>query len=1632
MAQRTRRAGEILDELRTSASTIVPGWAGVDADGDVGAAVYRIAARIGEQVARRIARMPDRDRLAFFETLELPGGVPRAASVPLVFTLAEARTTRVEAPARMLVGTRTGNIPFETSEALQIAPTRIGTIVTADAETDRIERAPSGVGGAGPRAQAPFAAHTLGPAEPGRATLQMSRTEGLKTGDVLRVGTALYRVATVAKDSDLVGLQDPIATPVAAGAPVVRIDDLEAFALRDEQEHRLYIAHKDLLNLNQPGDIRLTFDPPGLAAQLPAVGTRAWLWGKRGAAKDPGWHALDPAGVDGAVFTLRKSWTGAVEEVAVHGRKSRWLRIDLTQPIDPAAPPDIAARALHIAVETPNNPSEESPSVTLAYHNALPLALSGPFLPFGPEPQRFDTFAIAAPETLSKLGAQATIHITLADATPDAFMLAAGRPRRAYAIGKDGVPYAFTLPAEPPGPDAPVVPRWRALAAPTEDDAANAAKRVALDGAGRLAAVAISTEKDIVVASDAAGRLWVTYVFGEDVPVVRRWSPVPPPEGVAWLDWTLLCTSDDCVAVALAPDGLYMTMVDGAGIPADSWGWTRVTADPAVRFGATARLAGQVGRDWPHTGAMDALTFALVDQDGDLVVGQVDPEQWTVTWRNSLRSATPDVRPMLIERDDGHVLVAADADRAVFAVVIPADAGAIVDLPPSDVIAATGSALMPAPADVAGPAGTAIWTAAGLAVWTQGYPAQPIDLSPERATRGVVFPATDGRPPSLMIAGSSEAILTRALPVARAVDGVLSDAVAAQRTPSLVAVGPLPAPTYPVQATGIVEGTTELIAIDQGVVGASDVIRLYDEAGQGFTATIDAGASVRLDASDTLTTGDSVLLVGGALYAVASRTGTQAVLVQMPPGAVGSTFGYATGAATDPEPIAAGMRARLFQVSGDEDVSDRDRIVFGGTASPAVQGVAAQDGNWVKLDQPWAVIPEHGSTPLVVTRATGGWTATSFVRSFQSPELSWEYSDGISWRRIEALSDGTANLAGSGEVRFRVPDDLAPTDVAGKKDLWIRARLTGGDYGRAKYEIQSQDQGGGRTLETITVNTRDLAPPEIVSIRADFALLEPSDPQTLLAVNNLAVLDQTQAALEAGAWFDLFPSIRRHVAAAAGGAGEDSAGRAIYVCLDTAPDVAVLNLFVDAWEEDDAEAALAVQMLRADGWTDVGAFEDETHGLSRAGMLRLPIGAGPAELPLFGRTGWWLRFYPRGNPGTAWMPRVRGLYLNAAIAVQARTLVHERVGSSDGSPGQAFALAEWPVVADSLELRIREALGDEEVDALRAGDPLVVLDPVPNIPGSWVRWAAVNGFAGYDGDARVFRIDPATGVIRFGDGRRGRVPPAGADGIRAFAYRAGGGARGNVAADTITNAKSAIASLETVTNPVAARGGADVVGDGVDARDRASRREPRPYVVPDAGVQASAVARIRDAGRIVAPVDIEAFVRAAAPDIAGVRCLRGDGGFTVVVALRDPAERAPRIARARREGLAAALAERNSGAVPVDAIRVVAPRFVRVRIAAALHVARGDRAVAVDIAARRALLDLLDPAIGPGGSGGRFGRGLEEVDVYRALADIDGLDRVDTLTITWVDPAPATLAPDMLVYGEETDAVIAITIGDGR
>lgn len=188
---------------------------------------------------------------------------------------------------------------------------------------------------------------------------------------------------------------------------------------------------------------------------------------------------------------------------------------------------------------------------------------------------------------------------------------------------------------------------------------------------------------------------------------------------------------------------------------------------------------------------------------------------------------------------------------------------------------------------------------------------------------------------------------------------------------------------------------------------------------------------------------------------------------------------------------------------------------------------------------------------------------------------------------------------------------------------------------------------------------------------------------------------------------------------------------------------------------------------------------DSSGGARQTGVARLRIPRNPQLLqgfsdadPMFNgvkdfppalddpdeaaRTAFWLRLRCPDEPEMT----LGYLDLNGIDVVARGQRTNQIVGMGTGMPDQVIALPDNQIEAASLQLQVEEN-------------------------GQWRTWSRQDFLAGQSPEARVYRLNPETGFVYFGDGiNAGRRAPSGAR-IRALEYRHGGGADTNLPAETI-------------------------------------------------------------------------------------------------------------------------------------------------------------------------------------------------------------------------------------------------------
>lgn len=397
-------------------------------------------------------------------------------------------------------------------------------------------------------------------------------------------------------------------------------------------------------------------------------------------------------------------------------------------------------------------------------------------------------------------------------------------------------------------------------------------------------------------------------------------------------------------------------------------------------------------------------------------------------------------------------------------------------------------------------------------------------------------------------------------------------------------------------------------------------------------------------------------------------------------------------------------------------------------------------------------------------------------------------------------------------------------------------------------------------------------------------------------------------------------------------------------------------------------------------WQPLGVERDETAAFTATGRIVVFGPGARAAKAALGQVAtplYWLRIRMTGG-GYERGPQLERVVPNTVPAVAAVTVRDEVLGGSNGLANQGpFRLPQAPVVPLPRPLTVRNDDGSVvTVSGLR-----LEVDE-----GSGFRvWQQVDDLGSYGGDDLVYTLDPTTGEVRFGDGRHGAIPTANpalpASNIVARRWLAGGGARGNLGAGTITTLVTAVPGLGKVTNQLPSSGGAE--GETVDA---AKLRAP---------------AELKAKGRAVTAEDFELLAREAPANVIRAHALalthpsfpriEVPGAVTVLVVPNAPGN-SPTPTPAT---LAAVCAWLDAHRLITTEVFATAPRYRDVRVVADIVIDPDADLAGVRRGVADALVGWLHPLTGGRtGQGWPFGGTIFSSDLFRVVLAVAGVQRV--------------------------------------
>jgi predicted phage baseplate assembly protein len=227
-------------------------------------------------------------------------------------------------------------------------------------------------------------------------------------------------------------------------------------------------------------------------------------------------------------------------------------------------------------------------------------------------------------------------------------------------------------------------------------------------------------------------------------------------------------------------------------------------------------------------------------------------------------------------------------------------------------------------------------------------------------------------------------------------------------------------------------------------------------------------------------------------------------------------------------------------------------------------------------------------------------------------------------------------------------------------------------------------------------------------------------------------------------------------------------------------------------------------------WHPLTLFKDESIAFTREGYI---VVEGPAKAVATNEgllrdpdkeKRYWLRCrvqsrtYPAGKA-----PVIDFVRANTVRARSLTTVRNEILGTSDETPNQIFDLNHTPIL-----------LVPEKDDTESQNNLTLQVQPSGSDPtkcdesDQCEQWKRVDDFLASKPDEAHFVLEAASGIIRFGDGLKGRIPTGGME-IVATHYRYGGGKAANVGAGSINIPLTTLTNVDSVTNERKAVGGRD-------------------------------------------------------------------------------------------------------------------------------------------------------------------------------------------------------------------------------
>lgn len=1642
----SRTASDLLNELHQLIRHYTPEWPAKDED-DPGRALLSIFSFIAEGVVHRLNRAPERNLLAFLDMLGIRQLPKRPAAVPLRFIVALGTTDvfRILKGAQATASPGEGQsepVSFESQEELLAIPSKLASLIAVDPQQDAIFKPPPGFRELSLAASPLPPLLTLAYSAVGSRYLQVNLPGQVKPGDFLRINlrndgdrpltecvpfiTGIERANdeyVVVEDvkGSIITLTKPLLREYPDQTLVHKLTQFELFAGQNFQEHLLYLAHSKLFNVKGESRVELTVrHAPGSSVNRQPLNiawefytendeTKEGTWQSFGVESDQT-HGLSR---DGSLILFKPS--GEINERQVGGVKNRWIRGRLVDGITESTRsslPTVESISLNVSS------TQQGITPDRIFHNDTPLTLEPRFNPFGSEPRLFDRFYVASNEAFSKPTAKIKMNVDLDvnDLLGVPVAIFQGNNKdvklRVFARGTAGRLVEFQID-----------PLNNFVSEQIVNHKAPPDKQIVL---GSTPAVIHSDDKiTVIVKVVGLQSNHNQEIYLRDIPssdqASHQWYKVESPRGEIMFNpaaiklediggFFLFAVVDHKVQVIyLGPNYVRNSWIVLPGKSSPKVASTPFILNADVKNNHLSIVVNDIdGRTWLYNSKLqneneperetwkDITPFKGLN--GEFLCWQpktnIEKSLYTIRPHALSYEKNGKQEAIIILRNINDELVVFYTEENRNPKNLGKPQNVTLNSNPSTTGSHNNVNVFIRGSD------NQLWginlndgkwqpylCPSGLELSGDPFVLQYVNKSDHIS----IFSTSDKNSLLEFRANAASGVVQDGPHNILVLDREINDHSTKQYYVELNHKN-----NVTVRQIDSAKSYKHIAVITKALTYIPTTATKYRLFRQINKAQIKA---IKITAKQVVLSSSLDVKKGNYLFALDQiciidsietwNDNTKIINLEMQWDVIPSLIDDITILEIYTDQYKLNDRSdRYLTLAPYDSYSERSykeqllQIKDQDDSLPLTRKIVDDLGKAriVKLDKPYTITPKNGSVYRLSGKESPDlWLAYRDPDQTElRPELSWEYWNGNGWVELKGIIDKTQKLLVSGEVSFTMPRDLVKTEVVGQENYWIRARIVGGDYGRELYSVSKSHGVNDRLI----INKNPIRPPLINKLSISYEYEQLQDPQYCLTYNNLTYLDQTAANLAVDKTYQPFLAM------------EDER-KSLYIGFDRGFEGGPVRVYFAAEElpvEERNKPKLNWTFTTSNGWQPLSS-EDKTDGLTKPEFVTWVVPPGFQQRGLYGDELYWVR--GELAEGTDWRddnyPLLSGVFPNTVRTIQARTILNEILGSSRGIANQKFRFAQRPVL-EGEEVRVREALTqqlrDELLEAEGEDSILDIVDQQGRVQETWVRWKEVREFFDSRPDSRHYRLDRASGEIEFGDNKRGLIPPAGGDNIRAFVYQTGGGAQGNVPAGAISSAVTAIAGLESVINPVPAGGGSE---------------EATVEAIKDIGA-----AQISHRGRAVTPEDYERLAQEASREVRKVLCLPNrnnlgliETGWVTVLIAPDSTAAEPEPSLELRNAVKRYLAERGDATVVAqNHIFVGAPSYAAVSVHVTVRARSFDVAGMAEAKVQQQLAKFLHPLSGGlDGNGWDFGRGLTASDLYTLIEDIDEVDHVVELNM---------------------------------